>query len=477
MRHERGKTGMSIPLLTMELRYEQDVVTTRQRTRQIAGLLGFDAQDQTRIATAVSEIARNAYGYGGGGKTECLWDTVTQSLIIQVSDRGPGIPNLTTILRGEYRSSTGMGLGILGARRLADSFEIESTPGAGTTVRLVKHLPRKQPDTSAPDLARIGEALTRHVPGNAFQEVQQQNQELLHALETLQAREAELVELNRELGETNRGVVALYAELDEKAVALQRASELKSRFLANMSHEFRTPVSSILSLTRLLLDRVDGPLTQEQQKQVGFIRQSAQSLLELVSDLLDLAKIEAGKIDVRVNDFTLVDLFSALRGMFKPLLPPRAVSLAFEGLNDWEELDDWRLRTDEGKVSQILRNLISNAIKFTPEGEVRLLAVASGDAIVFSVKDTGIGIPQEHLEYIFEEFHQVKGVWQDKASGTGLGLPLSRRLAELLGGSLSVQSEPGVGSTFQLSLPRVYSGETAGDTGQDIPSEEEASHV
>lgn len=462
---------MNVALLTMELRYEQDVVTTRQRARQIAGLLGFEAQDQTRIATAVSEIARNAYGYGGGGKAEFLWDASALSLIIRVSDRGPGIRDLSAILGGEYQSSTGMGLGILGARRLADDFGIESTPGAGTTVRIVKRLSRKQPGTPTPDLSRIAADLTRHGPENAFQEVQRQNQELLHALDTLQAREADLVELNRELAETNRGVVALYAELDEKALAVQRASELKSSFLANMSHEFRTPVSSILGLTRLLADEVDGPLIPEQQKQVGFIRQSAQSLLELLSDLLDLAKIESGKIDVRVSEFTLADLFGSLRGMFKPLLPARALSLVFE------DTGDWCLRTDEGKVAQILRNLISNAVKFTPVGEVRVRASASGAFVNLSVNDTGIGIPQEHLEHIFEEFHQIKGVWQDKASGTGLGLPLSRRLAELLGGTLSVHSELGAGSTFLLSLPRTYPGTVKGDAGRAATSEEKSHHV
>ncbi len=462
---------MSIALLTMEVRYEQDVVTARQRARQIAEGLGFEAQDQTRIATAVSEIARNAYGYGGGGKAEFLWDASTLSLLIRISDRGPGISNLASILNGAYRSQTGMGLGILGARRLADRFAIEAAPGAGTVVQIAKKLPQKLSDGFTPDLAHIAKLLTQQAPENAFQEVQRQNQELLRALETLQAREAEIVVLNREMEETNRGVVALYAELDEKAIALKGASELKSQFLANMSHEFRTPISSILSLTRLLSDELDGPLSLEQQKQVGFIRQSAQSVLDLVSDLLDMAKIEAGKTDVQVHEFTLTDLFGALRGMFKPLLPSRAISLVFE------ETEDCCLRTDEGKVSQILRNLISNAFKFTPAGEVRVQAAVSGDRITFSVRDTGIGIPPEHLDYIFEEFRQVRGIIQDKTSGTGLGLPLSRRLAELLGGSLSVESALEAGSTFRLSLPRTYQQTTGGDVGQAAPREEKAHYV
>lgn len=462
---------MSVPLLTMALSYEQDVVATRQRARQIATLLGFDGQDQVRIATAVSEIARNAYGYGGGGKVEFLWDADTVGLIIRVTDQGPGIENLDVILGGQYQSSTGMGLGILGARRLMDHFEIETAPGAGVTVRLTKTLSRRPTGGAAPDLVRLGDALAQQAPANAFQEVQRQNQEVLSALQALQAREAELVRLNQELAETNRGVVALYAELDEKAVALQRASEQKSRFLANMSHEFRTPLSSVLSLSRLLLEHADGPLTPEQEKQVGFIRQSAQALIELVNDLLDLAKIEAGKVDVRVADFTVRDLFSALRGMFKPLLSSQAVPLTFEG----EE--DLALHTDEGKVSQILRNLISNALKFTSQGEVCVSARSSEGTVIFSVRDSGLGIPPEHQERIFEEFHQVDNALQRQAKGTGLGLPLSRKLAELLGGGLSVESEPGQGATFHLALPCIHPGAALEPSERVMSSGKEANHV
>ena len=268
---------MSHRVVTVALKFEDDIVLARQRARQLARLLGFDAQDQTRIATSVSEIARNAFRYAGGGKVEFGVEgrTSPQLFEIVVSDEGPGIARLSDILDGSYRSSTGMGLGIIGARRLMDQFEITRLPGKGTQVVLRKLLPAGTRFLGPESLAGLGEALAREVPPGPLEEVQRQNQELIHALEELRRRQEELEHLNRELEDTNRGVVALYAELDEKADHLRRADELKSRFLSNMSHEFRTPLNSITALSHLLLDRIDGPLTPEQVKQVTFIRQGS----------------------------------------------------------------------------------------------------------------------------------------------------------------------------------------------------------
>jgi signal transduction histidine kinase/CheY-like chemotaxis protein len=275
----------------------------------------------------------------------------------------------------------------------------------------------------------------------------------LAQLQELQDRQETLSQLNQELQDTNRGVVALYAELDERADHLRRADELKSKFLSNMSHEFRTPLNSVLALSRLLLARTDGDLTPEQEKQVQFIRKSAESLTELVNDLLDLAKVEAGKTVVTPVEFAAEDLFGALRGMLRPLLVGDAVALIFEDAEDVPPL-----YTDEGKVSQILRNFLSNAIKFTEKGEVRVWGTADPDAetVTFHVRDTGIGIAEEDLGVIFEEFGQVTHAMQSRVKGTGLGLPLSKRLAELLGGSIAVQSSPGQGSVFSVTVPRMY---------------------
>lgn len=274
--------------------------------------------------------------------------------------------------------------------------------------------------------------------------------------DALSSSQAQVEALQAELDETNRGVLALYAELDTQAQQLRQATELKSRFLAYMSHEFRTPISSIRSLTRLLLDRVDGPLTDEQEKQITFIRTTSEEFADMVNDLLDLAKVEAGRIDVSPAWFELVDLFAALRGMFKPVLVNPDVQLVFE-----EPQGVAQLFTDDAKLSQILRNYISNALKFTAQGEVRVSAVitpgASGipgeDEITFSVADTGIGIAPEFHDAIFQDFTQIGSPIQKRLRGTGLGLSLSKRLAELLGGRVGLRSEPGVGSVFSVTLP------------------------
>lgn len=269
----------------------------------------------------------------------------------------------------------------------------------------------------------------------------------------LRQRIAELTEqsaqLTAELEETNRGVVALYAELDDQAAALRSATELKSRFLSYMSHEFRTPLGSIRSIARILLDRLDGPLTEEQTKQVEFIQGSAVELTSLVNDLLDLAKIEAGRLTVAPEWFNMVDLFSALRGMFKPLVTSGAVNLIFE-----EPVDLPKIYTDDKKLSQILRNFISNALKFTTEGEIRVVAEKQPhDEVRFSVSDTGIGIEPEFHQVIFDDFTQVNSPLQRKWRGTGLGLSLSKQLADLLHGSIGMSSVPGSGSTFWVSIP------------------------
>ncbi|KTT27550.1 sensor histidine kinase [Pseudacidovorax intermedius] len=265
----------------------------------------------------------------------------------------------------------------------------------------------------------------------------------------LQAAESEVAQLRAELDETNRGVVALYAELDEQANQLKQATELKSRFLAYMSHEFRTPVNAIRSIARLLTDEVDGPLTDEQRRQVQFIQTSAVEFAEMVDDLLDLAKIEAGRVEISPAWFEMVDLFSALRGMFRPMLENQQVTLTFE-----EPADLPRLYTDDRKLSQILRNYVSNALKFTPQGEVRIAASRiDGDRVRFAVSDTGIGIAKEHQAAVFDDFSQVDSPVQKRLRGTGLGLALCRQLAGLLGGEVGVESELGRGSTFWLVLP------------------------
>ncbi len=446
-----------IALSSISLHFEYDLVAARRRARQIAALLGFEEQDQTRIATVASEVARNALRYAGGGRLEFGIDSRSgaNALCMTVSDRGPGIENLDEIMSGRYESKTGMGVGLLGARRLMDDVQINTAPGKGTTVTMKKLLTSRAPDLNERSVMTLVDQLARQRPESPLEEIQQQNAELLAALGELTQRREEQDRLNQELEDTNRGVLALYAELDEKAESLRRADQVKTRFLSDMGHEFRTPVNSILALTRLL---EENDLKAEGRKQLSLIRRAAEDLESLVNDLLDLAKIEAGKIEVRPAEFEVSNLFSALRGMLRPLLLNRSVSLVFE---EPENLPP--LYTDEGKVSQILRNFISNALKFTEAGEVRVTAShgQEGSTVVFSVADTGIGIAPEDQERIFEEFTQIDHPLQRTQKGTGLGLPLTRKLATLLGGRVGLRSTEGVGSTFWAEIPTRYAGDGA----------------
>jgi CheY-like chemotaxis protein/two-component sensor histidine kinase len=238
----------------------------------------------------------------------------------------------------------------------------------------------------------------------------------------------------------------------DSADILRRTAEVKSRVVANVSHEFRTPVHTILGLSRLLLDAADGPLNEEQHKQISFIRTSAEELSALVDDVLDLSLAESGKAVLRQERFGIADFFASIRGTLRPLVrTPENVDLIFE-----MPPFDIELETDRGKIAQILRNLISNALKFTEAGSVRVTATQQGSDVLFRVADTGIGIARENFDRIFEEFGQIDSAIQARVKGAGLGLPISRRLAELLGGSLTVESEVGAGTTFSLRVPRVH---------------------
>ncbi|MCO4879632.1 ATP-binding protein [Paraburkholderia caribensis] len=458
---------MTTPILRIRLEAEEDVVAARRKARAIAAGFGFSMLDQTRIASAVSEIARNAFEYAYGGEVTFAFDGASkpQALLIDVRDRGPGIRELESVLDGTYRSSTGMGRGIAGSRRLMDRCEIESSAERGTAVTMARFLPLDRPEVAASGIDAIMRNLVQQNalggrPGGArsagdsarrsFDEVLEQNRELLATLTELRDRQDELTRLTQELEATNRGVVALYAELDERADELRRADTMKSRFLSNMSHELRTPLSSIRALSNLLVNRLDGDLSAEQERQVLLIRKSAEDLTEIVNDLLDLAKIEAGRTELTPAWFKATGLFAALRPMLTPLQTDPSVKLIFEDAYGLPPIF-----ADEAKLTQILRNFVSNALKFTERGEIRVGArmEPDGEHVTFFVADTGIGIAEEHQQVIFEEFGQVQNHLQQRVKGTGLGLPLCRKLAALLGGHVGVDSKPGVGSTFFATLP------------------------
>ncbi|WP_184557875.1 HAMP domain-containing protein [Streptomyces paradoxus] len=271
-------------------------------------------------------------------------------------------------------------------------------------------------------------------------------------------------ELQKQQGELQRS----NAELEEKAALLATSSQYKSEFLANMSHELRTPLNSLLILARLLSDNPDGHLSDQEVQFATTIHRSGSDLLQLINDILDLSKIEAGRMDVRPKRLPLIKLLDYVHATFRPLTLDRG--LAFD-VAVGEEVPR-EMYSDEQRLQQILRNLLSNAIKFTASGKVELrvdrvqdaehrYVRETDDVIAFSVSDTGIGIAPAKLPVIFEAFQQADGTTNRKYGGTGLGLSISREIAGLLGGRIIAESEPGKGSTFTLYVPVVSPGHTA----------------
>jgi signal transduction histidine kinase len=441
---------MNQHLSSILIKNENHILLARQQARKISELLHFEALDQSRISTATSELARDMVLFTSGGEIQFLLNGENNTHTFEVVVRGNDQVQLDQIiatLEGRSRIRSDQGMGFINAKRLMDFFSVRRDGENNPQLYFSKHINRS---VAVAEVNKILEQI-KGIPLSTSSEIRELNQEFVRTIEILHQREQEINQLTLELEETNRGVVALYAELDEKAESIKKADQLKSRFLSHMSHEFRTPLSSIMGLSKLLLNRVDGDLTEEQEKQVKFILNASQGLLELVNDLLDLAKIEAGKIEVHPTKFSIAEFIGALRGMFRPIQGNPRVALIFDDMNDFPSLF-----TDEGKLSQILRNFISNALKFTESGEIRVSANFDGEEVTFAVSDTGIGIAAENQRFLFQEFSQLDSPLHKRTKGSGLGLALCKKLAELLGGNVYFKSEPGAGSTFFVKIPIHY---------------------
>ncbi len=292
----------------------------------------------------------------------------------------------------------------------------------------------------------------------ANEELQSQSTQLRDSQARLETQQAELEQTNVQLADHAErlrrhaaDLAAAKRDTEIRATELARANRYKSEFLANMSHELRTPLNSSLILAKLLADNRDGNLTPEQVKYARGIAAAGNDLLTLINDILDLSKIEARKVDLTRNAVDIGQLAGRLAQTFEPIAEQKQVFFRVIRSEDLPATID----TDAQRLSQILKNLLSNALKFTERGEVALEIYPRGEAIEFAVRDTGIGIAEEHHEIIFEPFRQADGTTNRKFGGTGLGLSISRELARLLGGDISLESTPGQGSTFRLLLPRV----------------------
>ncbi len=315
------------------------------------------------------------------------------------------------------------------------------------------------------------------------EELQSQSEELQAQSEELQAQQEELRQSNEELEKRTKDLEHQQIEISEKNNALEQnqvemqkakdaievkakelalASKYKSEFLANMSHELRTPLNSLLILAQILADNDENRMSEKQVEYAETIYSAGSDLLTLINDILDLSKVEAGKIEIQSEKVSLMELMGTIEKKFQVIADQKSLDFHIDTLDNLPEI----LHTDEQRLKQIINNMLSNAFKFTSEGEVRitmrrpseqdnisLLGLRNNETIVISVSDTGIGIPKDKQQKVFEAFQQADGSTNRRFGGTGLGLSISRQLARALGGDLQLESEEGKGSTFKLYLP------------------------
>ena len=476
-------------ILTVALIEEGDIVVARQRARHIAGLLGFEAQDQTRIATAVSEIARNAMMYGSGGRVDfAVSEGAPASFRIVVQDKGTGISDLEAVLEGRFRSLTGMGVGISGARRLMDRFDIVSSAD-GTAVTLGKLLPRGAPSVTPAILRDIGKALAATGANDSMAEMRTQNQELLQSLAALKAKQEEGERLNAELERTNSGVVALYAELDAKAAqlsalnaslegriaaavvecqmandALRQSQKMEAvgQLTGGIAHDFNNLLQVITGNLEIVARRLD-PGQERLRRAIDNAMSGAQRAATLTQRLLAFSRrqpLAAKPLDPNKLVEGMSDLIRRTLGATVAIETRLASDL-------------WIVEVDANQLENALLNLAVNARDAMPQGGVLTVTTANtvigesagepeaipGQYVSLAVSDTGSGMSEATMARAFEPFFTTK----DVGKGTGLGLSMVYGFVKQSGGHLHIESSVGRGTTVTVYLPRLK-GELPGES-------------
>ncbi len=345
-----------------------------------------------------------------------------------------------------------------GVRERDVQFMETIAPSVGAAVANVLHRQRLQAALEEQQALNEELQVQQEELRTANEELEEQSRALEESQSALENQQAELEQTNEQLAEQatnldnkNSALVQAQEQLRERALELERASRYKSEFLANMSHELRTPLNSSLILAKLLADNTAGNLNDEQVRFAQTIYSAGNDLLNLINDILDISKVEAGKLELVPEDLPLRRVIEGLARVFEPLARQKNLDFSLTV----EPNVPISIHTDRQRLEQILKNLLSNAVKFTDKGKVHLTVSANTDGwIQFTVQDSGIGIAPEQQDKIFDAFHQADGSTARKYGGTGLGLSISRDLTALLGGTLTLTSAPGEGSTFVLSLPR-----------------------
>jgi signal transduction histidine kinase len=439
---------MGGPVITLRLLSQEDVLLTRRRARDFAGLLQLGAEAQSRLATAVWEVARVAHRHGSSATVELAVGDDPPAAVVSIT----AIAH--TALTGDVPGEAGDRLDLAKLRQLVDRVEA-SGDGDTAQVRMTSQLDADAWVPGLDELAHVLGSLQRHESGEeqaTVNELRMQNAELVSALATVRDRERELTELNRDLTDTNRAVTALLAELGQQAEELRGRAAGSASFLRALTHELRTPLYAVRGMAEAIMRDGGERLDERLREDVRMIDGAMVEALELVNDHLDLVRLAAGREVVRVSEVAVEELFSALRGIVVHLPRSAEVAIVFDELDGVPPL-----RTDGAKLNQILRNYVVNGLKYTARGEIRVSAAAIDGAVRFAVADTGPGLTATDQARVFDEFVQLEHAGPvGELRGSGLGLPICKRLATLLGGEVGVTSELGRGSTFTATIPVAF---------------------
>ena len=441
------------PLSRVEIRYDLDVVRCRQRARLAAELLGFDRQDQTRISTAVSEVARNALLHGRGGEAEFGVDLAPPrpALTVVVRDQGPGIAEPDAVLAGH---AAGQVTGLVGSQRLLDTLQIDSRPGAGTCVTLVKWLPADAGPVTPERAQDIALSLASQHVDSPLDDMRSQNQALLAALELVQQRDSELMRVNQELIDTNTGIVALYTDLEDKSQQLQlaeqvlrlRNADLKA-FAYTVSHDLKAPLRGIAGYAEELVRKHAAALSERAGFCVGQILGAARNLDRLIEDLLSFARLDTEPVVYGDVD---------LRALVVTILQDRSLDIAERGVQVTVRLPRATLHSWETGLKQVMANLIDNALKFSRHAtpaRVTIRAEEQASQWQIVVSDNGIGFDPQHHDRMFLLFNRL--VRAEAFEGTGAGLAIVKKVVDTLGGSIQATGAPGQGALFSVTLPKL----------------------
>ncbi|WP_418320314.1 ATP-binding protein [Piscinibacter sakaiensis] len=417
---------MQAVVLTVKIQSDQSLVALRHRCRQVSEQFGLESLQRTRLTTAVSEIGRNALQYAGGATVSFqIGDSSThpgaQSLLIRVADQGPGVP-ASIWADGQINAGHRAG-GLHGSYRLVDAFAIEVRPGAGSTVSMEMLLPRSAPRLAAADIGQRVDELLRRQPQNPREELEQQNRDMLHALDELRQRKNDL----------------------------ELADQRKNEFVAMLAHELRNPLAAISMSVEVMRRKKDLTMVEVEKYRDTIGRQATQ-LTKLVNDLMDVSRVSRGKVDLERTVVGVGTLVSEAIEMTRSFVDAKQHRLVLPAVDDnaWVDVDVVRMK-------QVISNLVHNAARYTPNGGLIEVGIAAAGASVhISVKDNGIGIDAQMLPKIFELFIQAPNSLAREDVGLGIGLTIVQRLAADHGGTVSAHSAgAGRGSKFIVSLPTV----------------------